>query len=403
MTRGEYGRGTVKPIKKDGVVIAYQAFLPREFSTPPEGCKNPKHYQELLGPRFKTEAEARRLLDAAILELRDKRTLRHGLPFAHFVDAELKARYHAAKLKYETVSRAYKHTATWRSIDKCWLQDAPFYDWPPSNVSIPDLQAWFDYLRDEAEGHKGDPLSSHFIRNVAAFCRAVFNRAKIKPNPADSLELPKKSEPRVPYLELTAQRRLFGCEDIPLADRVMIGCGMGSGLRIGELLAMEVTEVALDDHDPHLMVKYGGPDRSPTKGRRERRVELFEPGLGFWRRWMADHRNKDSELVFAGPRGGFQKHWPEQFGSWAEKAGVRRMSSHIMRHSYAVAMLSGTWGYEPKGLDFVSVQLGHADRVTTERFYKQFEGGTWRKEVRHMTGRAGGPRTIWTADALLGT
>ena len=78
------------------------------------------------------------------------------------------------------------------------------------------------------------------------------------------------------------------------------------------------------------------------------------------------------------------------------------MSSHIMRHSYAVAMLSGTWGYEPKSLDFVSQQLGHADRITTERFYKKFEGGTWRREVRHMTGRSDGPRRIWTADQLLG-
>ena len=71
----------------------------------------------------------------------------------------------------------------------------------------------------------------------------------------------------------------------------------------------------------------------------------------------------------------------------AEIARVDRLSSHIMRHSFAAAALSGTWGYEPKSFEFVGRQLGHADTQTTERYYGAFAPGVWLNEVRRMTGR----------------
>ncbi len=61
----------------------------------------------------------------------------------------------------------------------------------------------------------------------------------------------------------------------------MVGCGMGAGLRIGELRAIEIEDVHLDSEDPYLTVKYGGAGHVPTKGRRTRRVELFELCLRF--------------------------------------------------------------------------------------------------------------------------
>src|SRR5262245_16718144 len=99
MTRSEQGRGTIRTVRNrtTGAVTGYQALLPREHSTPPKDCRNPGRYQEPIGPLCEIEDEARRLLDAVLVELRDKRTLRHGLPFSHYVDGAIKAQLQDAR------------------------------------------------------------------------------------------------------------------------------------------------------------------------------------------------------------------------------------------------------------------------------------------------------------------
>lgn len=405
MKSTEHGRGTVRTVRdrKTGTVLGYQALLPRHLSTPPRGVTS-KKYQEAIGPVLPTKAEARGLLDAAITKLRDKTTFRHGLPFSEYVAGAIKAKTTEARREHGSDVRANKVTATWRSIDRCWLVDADFYGLPPAVIQAADLQRFIDHLCDEAEGKSGEPLSHPFIRNVAQLIRAALDRHD-GPNQARLLDLPEKGKPRIRYLELASLRRFFGAVDdeVPFRDRAMAGCGTGAGLRVGELLALEAIDVHLDDHDPHLVVRYGGPNHAPPKGRLVRRVELFEPGLGFWRLWMRQFYRSGDVRVFSGPEGGYLKAWPERFPGWAKVAGVERMTSHVMRHSYAVAMLSGTWGYEPRSLEFVSKQLGHADTQTTERYYGAFEFGVWQREVRRMTGRdPERPRRPVTASELLG-
>jgi len=403
MKEGETGLGTVRAVRnKAGEITGYRALLPRELSNPPKGCKDPDRYQEPIGPLCQTKDEARALLRAVVVELTEKHALRHGLPLCNYLEKVIRSKLQDARGTYPTAGRANLAVSTWRSIDRVWLKAAPFYEWLPEQIEIGDLQHFFDGLKLK-NGHRGEPLSAHFIRNVGALLRATFELAGRAPNPMDSVKLPERKKPKVEYLGISAQRKFFRAEAVELRSRVMVGCGMGAGLRVGELLAIESADVHLGDDDPHLWIQYGGPHRSPTKGRETRRVELFEPGLGFWTMWMRQFAAA-GPMPFAGPLGGFQKHWAEEFTAWAEHAGRERMTSHIMRHSYAVAMLSGSWGYEPKTLEFVQSQLGHADQATTEKYYGAFEHGTRQLEVRRMTGRVARTteRQIVTAADLLG-
>lgn len=403
--RLQHNGGTIRAIKdrKTGVVIGYQAILPQEFSSKPEGSTDTR-YREPIGPRQPTWEGAQRLLIAALVELRDKKTLRHGLPMASYLDAEIAERYQEARREHNSDARANRLVSTWRSICKVWISKESFYNWPPKRIEAQDLQLFFDKLALSHNKRRKTPLSGNFIRNVAALLRAGFERANIKPNPADSLRLPKKNRPKVPHLDLPAQFVLFGCEEIPLRDRVMIGCGMGSGLRVNELLSLEFRDVRLDAEDPHLTVRFGGAGHAPTKGKRIRRVELFEPGIGFWRLWLAQYYDKRDRRLFIGPADGYLRKWPEQFQDWGAAAGFDALTSHYMRHSYAVSMLSGLWGYEPSGLEYVQKQLGHADITTTERYYGAFLAGVWARETRRFTGRESAPERarIVTAAALLG-
>jgi integrase len=402
--KSEHGTGTVRVVHgRDGKLIGYQPLLPREMSRIPPGVQHRRRYQEPLGSPLPTWEEARRLLDAAIVELRSRRfDPEYGLPLSAYARQAINGKRNTSFGVHRNASKADKDVSTWKSVNKLWLARAPFYDDPPGTVETVEIQRWVNWLQSSATSAKGGALSSHFIRHIGSLLTAAFEAASVTPNPMLGVKMPPKAAPRVPHLDRAAQELLFG-SDIPLEDRVMIGCGMGAGLRVGELLSMEVADIDVSSNDPHLLVRYGGPNQQPTKGRKVRPVELFEPGLGFWRIWL-ERFHQGGARVFGGPRGGYLKPWPEQFQGWAERAGKRSMTSHIMRHTYAVSMLSGTWGYEPVGLDFVSKQLGHADRQTTERYYGAFEPGTWRREVRRFTGRSdvADERSRVTAAGLLG-
>jgi integrase len=288
MTKGEANRGAVRRVKGPNGQVLFQAFLPRRYSTPPRDCASPESYQEPLGPRFDTEREARQLLNAALVDLREKKTLQHGLPLSHYVSEAIDAEHHAARRKYDDEARANTRTSTWRSIEKLWLRNEDFMSWPPRDVSVVRLRQWLNFMNDKALGQKGKPLSAHFVRNCVRLLSKAFDRVPDLPNPITALDVPEKPAPSIIHLTFAEQRRLFRApeSDVPLEQRIMIGCGMGSGLRVGELLAIEPQHVHLeDDDDLHLWVEYGGPNHAPTKSGQSRRVELPE-ALARGVRWL---------------------------------------------------------------------------------------------------------------------
>lgn len=406
MTKAEAGRGTVRTIRnRRNEITGYQALLPREMSRAPAGHPNPNDYREPLGEPMPTYEAARGMLDAALLQLRKSPSLGRGPDFAWTLDAEIQSRHTDARRQLGSEVKANDLMSTWRSMERVWIARAPFYHWACGQIGVGDLQAWVNELRDSAESHKGEPLSADYIRGIVMVVRATFDRAGIKPNPARDLTLPDRNAPKIPHWLLATQREIFGAPEatLPYSDKLMVGCGMGAGLRVGELLSIELGDVFLDGPDPHLVVRYGGPGRAPTKSRKPRTVELFEPALGFWRLALAARGPSSSRLVFPGPRGGYLKAWPEQFPGWGEALGLGETTSHLMRHTYAVSLLSGFWGYAPRSLEFVQKQLGHSSISVTEKYYGAFHSGVWRREVQLMTGRPDTEaRVVVTAEDLLG-
>jgi integrase len=73
-----------------------------------------------------------------------------------------------------------------------------------------------------------------------------------------------------------------------------------------------------------------------------------------------------------------------------------------MRHTYAVSLLCGWWGYERREMQFVSQQLGHSELQTTERYYAKFDTEVFRQEAIRMRGRESAkPKVPITAHYLL--
>jgi integrase/recombinase XerD len=142
-------------------------------------------------------------------------------------------------------------------------------------------------------------------------------------------------------------------------DRVMLELLYATGLRVSELVSLELAQVNFDV----------GYVRVTGKGSKQRIVPMGEPA----QRLLLEYvevirpqllRQRQSRILFLSRRGSLltrQAFW-KSLRARAQRAGLNKtVSPHMLRHSFATHLLGG-------GADLRSVQtmLGHADIATTQ-------------------------------------
>jgi len=163
-------------------------------------------------------------------------------------------------------------------------------------------------------------------------------------------------------LTLGQVERLLEAPDtspLGLRDRAMLEMAYGAGLRVSELCELGVDAVQFDQH----LVMVTG------KGGKQRVVPYGRAAAGALSRYLSDGRphllaGRISMRVFVNHRGGplSRVGFFKRLKQHAAAAGIeRRVSPHVLRHSFATHLLEG-------GADLRLVQelLGHADISTTQ-------------------------------------
>jgi integrase/recombinase XerD len=142
-----------------------------------------------------------------------------------------------------------------------------------------------------------------------------------------------------------------------LRDRAMLELLYATGLRVSELVGLQLPQLRLD---AGFLVAFG-------KGSKERVVPVGEQAEAWVKRYLreirpdlAAGRHQAVFVNFAGEamtRMGFWKN----LKAYGVKTGIRDLSPHVLRHSFATHLLE-------HGADLRSVQtmLGHADISTTQ-------------------------------------
>ena len=144
-----------------------------------------------------------------------------------------------------------------------------------------------------------------------------------------------------------------------LRDRAMLELLYATGLRVSELVGIELTQVNLRQ----------GVVRVSGKGNKERLVPLGEEAISWLQRYLSESRSqlvegKPSRSVFVTRRGGAmsrQSFW-YLIKKYARRAGINSdLSPHTLRHAFATHLLNN-------GADLRVVQmlLGHNDISTTQ-------------------------------------
>ena len=179
---------------------------------------------------------------------------------------------------------------------------------------------------------------------------------------------PKKTETRlVKHLTMEEMQAILNAPDpthrAGVRDRAMLHLCFAGGLRVSELLALQLTDVTLQ---PYASILVNG------KGRRQRSLPMWKVTVTAIRAWLAVRGTAPVPELFLNARGrpmtrsGFAhilgKH-VRVAARGCPSLSQKRVSPHVLRHTCALTVLQAT-----KDLRKVSLWLGHAHMQTTEMY-----------------------------------
>ena len=200
------------------------------------------------------------------------------------------------------------------------------------------------------------------LASLRSFYRFQRRRGALPADPSGALRNPKQPRRLPRLLGVEEVQRLL--EDVPVddalgvRDRALLETLYGGGLRVGELVGLDLADLDLDQE----LVRVRG------KGRRERLSPIGPVARHWIQRWLAVRRpaRGGEPAVFLNHRGGRLSARSVGRLLRARLLGLGLdpdASPHSLRHSFATHLLD-------RGADLRSVQelLGHR-RLTTTQIY----------------------------------
>lgn len=228
------------------------------------------------------------------------------------------------------------------------------------NASAPDIQ---QYLAERYTQQYSSRSTARFLSSARKFYRHLLQSSQVKVDPTQQIESPKIQPPVPKSLSEDEVDNLLSQPDLDTAlglrDKAMLELLYSSGLRITELISVEINQIGFQQ----------GVMRVIGKGNKERIVPIGEEALqaiaAYIRHGRAELANeKVCDWLFLSTRG--QKMTRQTFWHriklYAKTSGIRKhLSPHTLRHAFATHLLN-------HGADLRTLQmlLGHSDLSTTQ-------------------------------------
>jgi integrase/recombinase XerC len=233
-------------------------------------------------------------------------------------------------------------------------------------------------------GDNGPATINRKLSSVRAFCRFLVKRGAMAGNPAASVRGPKKRRPLPRALDVddafrlveapaaaprASGRRLSPTEDargalLRLRDTAMLELLYGTGLRVSELCALDITDIDRGRYGVAMLLvrrgKGGKARQVPITGAADRAVAAYLPA----RAQLAT--SGAALLVNAAGRRLTPRSVQRQVKRWTIAGGVHADATpHSLRHSFATHLLD-------EGVDLRAIQelLGHASLASTQIYTK---------------------------------
>ena len=205
--------------------------------------------------------------------------------------------------------------------------------------------------------------TARLLSCLRGFYQYQLRESRILLDPTLDIDSPKMGRPLPKSLSEQDVEALLNAPDtnepLELRDKAMLELLYASGLRVTELITLQVGQLSVNQ----------GVVRVMGKGSKERLVPTGEEALDWLQRYMKDGRPallgaRMSDTMFPSRRGSVmtrQTFW-YRIKIYAQRAGIRQsLSPHTLRHAFATHLIN-----HGADLRVVQLLLGHSDLSTTQ-------------------------------------
>ena len=207
-------------------------------------------------------------------------------------------------------------------------------------------------------------LSGSSIQRILSGCRSFYRwlirEQHASANPFDLLKAPRHPRKLPDTLDIDAVQQLValkGDDPLTVRDRAILELFYSSGLRLSELVSLDVGDIDLS----------AGEARVTGKGNKTRIVPVGRYARTAIKQWLsirAQMAKESEQAMFVSRRGGrlATRSVEKRLKDWAIRQGVNRnVHPHMLRHSFASHMLESSGD-----LRAVQELLGHQNISTTQ-------------------------------------
>ena len=228
------------------------------------------------------------------------------------------------------------------------------------HISFEQLEA---FLFDQFKTVKAETTQARILAGIHSWYRFLLYKDYIDQDPSELLEGPRKSKHLPTVLTLEEVNAMMAAIDLSSNEghrnRAMMEMLYGSGLRVSELVGLQLSRIYLDEH--YMLIQ--------GKGSKQRLVPLSpvsEEWFNYWLQerstWPVKPESKDIAFVNRYGRPLTRAMVFTIVRRLCSEAGITKtVSPHTLRHSFATHLLQN-------GADLRVIQqlLGHEDLATTE-------------------------------------
>lgn len=231
------------------------------------------------------------------------------------------------------------------------------------DVGRNDLRAFLFSLR----GRNQNVSLARKLSGLRTFFRYLVREGRLAANPAMAVEAPRFPKKQARFLNVDEVFALVDRPDrtdpVALRDRAALELAYSSGLRVGELVGLDLDDLDFKEGQVRVMGK-GGKERIVPVGRKA--IEAVKDYLAVRSSLGGAERAAASAALFLGRQGGrlSDRVFRRQVDKYVQQLSLETgISPHALRHTFATHMLES-------GADIRSIQelLGHASLSTTQKY-----------------------------------
>lgn len=245
-----------------------------------------------------------------------------------------------------------------------------------NTITSADVRAYRDHM--VSTGASPNTISRH-LASLASFGQWGADKAGIFPeNPALHIEPVEVAALAPRWLDKSQRRRLLTVIEndlreakekyprlwlIRYRDAVMVNLLLNTGLRVGELCELRLSDLTLGERKGSVLVRSG-------KGRKQRSVALMNEARKDLAEWLGVRPQVSSDYLFVGQRGEPLRPRIVQrvVARYAAEAELEEVTPHTLRHTFSKSLLDS-------GASLVEVSrlLGHKSLDSTARYTQPSE------------------------------